>query len=225
MATGQSVRAVDGGHIKGAADVPQVVEIRNFGQLDNGKDYSFALHGAYVTTPPDMQALAAGLWTSLSNAWSTHLALYMSSSTKFNRVEVRDMANHLLPVFIGTGTAVVGTGVEMAMPADVSAVVTANIQARGKGMKGRVFIPGWTVLANNSGFIDDPVISALNAWGAAVIQALTTQGLTACVAQVRRQDYTGLTGALIPARNAGHVVVSSYTCRNNEWDTQRRRGL
>jgi hypothetical protein len=107
----------------------------------------------------------------------------------------------------------------------VAAVLTEQIAARGRGLKGRVFLGGWDVGADaGNGIIAPAAVTAINNYGTAVFSAISAAQLTPCVAQPARQTYLGLTGTTHPARVAASVFVTSYTCRDNKWDTQRRRG-
>ena len=219
-----SQKKVDGGHIKGPANVPSVVEVLCSGALANGKTWRFAVHGFFTTAPPNMQSLASALFTAISGAWGTNLGPRMAAASNFQSVTIRDMTSYLNPQFIGTGTAVPGTGAGNAMPESVAAVLTENIATRGKGMKGRVYLGGWSVDADaGSGQMTAATQTGINAFGTAIFNALTTNNLVPCVAQVARQQYQGITGTVHPQRAAGHVNVTSYTCRDTIWDTQRRR--
>jgi hypothetical protein len=110
------------------------------------------------------------------------------------------------------------------MPENNAIVLTENIAARGRGAKGRVFLGGWAQNADVTvGGISTTVQTALGALGTAWANALTAQSLTPCVAQVARQQYQGVTGTIHAARGATHTNVTSYTCRDLIWDTQRRR--
>lgn len=220
-----SVKKKDGGRIGGAQAVPNVIEIVCQIVLPNAKQSRFTFHGYYPTTPPAMATLGGALFTSLSGAWGTNLGALMVPETKFQNVYVRDMTNITNPVFTGTGTAVSGTGAEPAMPVNVAAVLTENIQARGRGMKGRVYLGGWATVADaGAGVMSGATQTAINNFGTAVFNAIGAQTLQPCVAQVARAQYAGVTGTVHPARGASHVLVSSYTCRDTLWDTQRRRG-
>ena len=221
-----SQRKIDGGHIKGAANVPSVIEIKQVISIADGKPAVNIFHGFYTTVPPNMQTVANGLFTSLSNAWATSLGAHMDTGSVFERVEIRDMTDHTLPVFIGTGTPVSGNDATGTLPGEMAAVLTENIVARGKGLKGRVYLGGWGLTANaGAGLIAPTSVTAINTYGTAVFSAITAQGLTPCVAQVARQQYTGLVGTLHQLRPAGHSNVTTYSCRDNHWDSQRRRGL
>jgi hypothetical protein len=219
-----SVKKKDAGRIPGPANVPSVIEVRMQFALPNSKTIYSTLHGAYVTAPSNMQSLATALFGSLSSAWGSNIGAYMANATSFTNVWVRDMSNFTNPVYQGTGTAVVGTGGAVAMPENNAIVLTENIAARGRGAKGRVFLGGWAQNADVTvGGISTTVQTALNALGTAWANALTGQSLTPCLAQVARQQYQGVTGTVHAARGATHTNVTSYTCRDLIWDTQRRR--
>lgn len=219
-----SVRKKDGGKIPGPANVPGVLEIKFIVQLPNQKMVSGSFNGYTVTPPANLQTLASGFFTSISGAWSSNLALYMATQTVFTRVELRDMTSYLNPVYIGTGAGIPGTSASPAMPVANAIVLTENIAARGKGLKGRVFLGGWATNADaGSGLILGAVQTAINAFGTAVFNAISTQTLVPCVPQPARQQYQGLTGTVHAARGASHVNVTTYTCANLIWDTQRRR--
>lgn len=222
----QSQRAIDGGQIAGPADVPQVVEIKVVYTLADLKTASNFFHGSYTSAAPPLQSVASALFTSLGTAFSSNLGSNMHTLTRMVRVEVRDMASHNNPVFIGTGTAIPGTGVGNAMPHELAAVMTKNVAARGRGAKGRVYLSGWVVGASDTnGSITSAVQTAINAYGTAVMNAINAQGLVPCVAKVARQQYDGLTGTTHPARGPDKVAITSMTCLNLSWDSQRRRGL
>lgn len=220
-----SVRAVDGGKIKGPQSVPNVIEIRVQMQLPNGKLSFWTVHGAYATTPPALPGAAQGLFLAIGNAFTTNLATLMHPTTQLQNVAVRDMTAFTNPVFLSTGAAVVGSGTGAAMPADAAIVLTENVAQRGRGVKGRIYLGGWVVGADaGGGLISQAAHDALNVFGVALANAINAVPLTPAVAQVARQAYIGLTGTQHLQRNANHVTVTSYTCRDLEWDTQRRRG-
>jgi len=220
-----SQKKIDGGKIPGPANVPSVIEIALQFLLPNGKIARNVVHGAYTVAPPNMQTLANALFTSISSAWGTRLGALMSTGTTFQNVQVRDMTSFTNPIYISTGTAQPGTGSATPMPADAAIVLTEQIAARGKGMKGRIYLTGWVVTADGgSGLITVAAQTACNQFGSDLLAAISGQSLVPCVAQVARQQYQGITGTVHPARSANHVTVTSYQCRDLEWDTQRRRG-
>jgi hypothetical protein len=234
MSLPQSTKKHDAGHVPGTWNCPNTVEIRMQLQLPNNKLIFHTIHGAYSTTPASIQSLATALFGSLSSAWSTNLATYMNTGTIFQAVICRDMANTTFPTFIGTGTAVPGTGVGAALPESNAIVMTENLNARGRGAKGRIYLGGWIQTADVTiGGINTAVQTAINAMGTAWISALSAQSLTACVAKAPRYAYMGFTGTSHAQRGTpgsggtpgtgSNITVSSYTCRDLVWDTQRRR--
>lgn len=225
MALAQSQRAVDGGRIPGPFAVPAVIEGQMRFQLPNTKTAHVRFAGHYTTAPANMQTLADALYVSLKGAWSTNLGGLMHTTTAFNGLSVRDMTAITNPVFEAAGPSVAGTGPGIAMPADVSGVLTENVNIRGRGAKGRMYLAGWSIDADGTGgSMTAATQTALNAFGTALFNALTTNQLTPCVAKPARQAYIGLTGTSHLARSAGFATVTSYTCKDLEWDTQRRRG-
>ena len=103
--------------------------------------------------------------------------------------------------------------------------LTEQIAARGKGLKGRLYLAGWTVAADGgTGAITAAAQTAVNQFGSDLLAAISGQSLVPCIAQVARAQYQGITGTVHPARSASHVTVTSFICKDLEWDTQRRRG-
>lgn len=220
-----SHKKTDGGKIPGPANVPGVIEIALAFLLPNSHPSRSVVHGAYTVVPPNMQTLANALFTSISSAWGTRLGALMSTGTSFQNVQVRDMTSFTNPIYISTGTVLPGTGSGTPMPADAAIVLSEQIAARGKGLKGRIYLAGWTVAADGGvGMITAAAQTAVNAFGTDLMSAISGQSLVPCVAQVARQQYQGITGTVHPARGAGHVNVTSYVCKDLEWDSQRRRG-
>jgi hypothetical protein len=221
-----SQKKIDGGKIKGAQPCANTVEIRVVGTASNSKQQSITVHGFFSGASPVSQALADTLWTSISTAWNSNLAPQMVPAATIQAVHIRDMTIPTNPVFIGTGTALAGTGAPPAVAPENAVVLTENVTMRGRGLKGRMYLGGWANTADaGNGVISSAASTAASGFGTALFNAITGAGLTPCVAQVPRQQYQGLTGTVHAARTQGHPPVSNYTLRNNEWDTQRRRGL
>lgn len=221
-----STRKVDGGKIKGAQACPSTIEIQVKQTGSNGKSANFTCHAQYATTPPSLTTLATALWNSISGAWGTNLAPQMHPNSQITAVWVRDMANVNNPIVVGSGAAIVGTGTGNPLPAEVAIVITENIIKRGKGLKGRMYLSGFVDTASGTtGQISAAGMAAAGGFATALFAAITAQSLTPCVAEVARQQYVGLTGTTHLARVAAPVGVTQYVVRNNEFDTQRRRGI
>lgn len=224
MTMPHSQKRIDGGKIPGPATVPSVIEVKVQTQLPNNKLSYWVAHGHFTTPPSNMSTLAGALFTNIGSAWNTQLAAFMATTTIYQSVWIRDMSNPLNPVFQGTGTAIPGTSASPAMPVNAAIVMTEQINARGRGAKGRIFLGGWATNADaGQGLIAGTLQTAINNFGTSLASALNGQGLTPCVAQVHRQAYVGITGTTHNDRPAGFVAVNNYTCQNLIWDTQRRR--
>lgn len=226
MTIPSSQRAVDGGRIRGAQDVPLCLELVFRQSLPNSKIAHMKLHARYVSSPPAMQTVTNALYTAIASAWTSNLGPLMSSASHLLDLSMRDMASHTNPVFISTGAQTSGTGPGGNMPAQDAIVLSEHVGARGKGLSGRSYWSGWTTDADaGAGQISAATQAAMNAFGTAIFNAITSNALTPCVAQVERANYISLTGANIPHRAAGPINVTSYTCRDLFWDTQRRRDV
>jgi len=205
--------------------VPNVIEVAIKQTGANGKSANFTCHGAYSAAPPSLASLASTLWTAISGAWNTDLAPLMAPTAMLTAVWLRDMTNVNNPIVVGTGTNIPGTGTIPALPPDNAVVLTEIVNARGRGLKGRMYLSGFVVAADGgSGTITAAAETAINNFGLALFNALNTNSLIPCVAQVHRQQYQGLTGTIHPDRPASHVTVSQYVVQDTRWDTQRRRG-
>lgn len=191
----------------------------------NAKSANFACYGSYTTAPASMTSLASALWTSISSAWSSDLGALMAPSASINSVQIRDMTAVTNPVFIGTTASIAGTGTLPALPPENCIVITENINQRGKGLKGRMYVSGFVVAADSgNGVISAAANTGMTNFANALFSTLNTNSLTPCIAQVARQQYIGYTGTTHAARPMGHPSVNNYTIESTRWDSQRRRG-
>jgi hypothetical protein len=110
------------------------------------------------------------------------------------------------------------------MPVNVALVLTENLNVRGRGAKGRAYLAGWATNADAGGGVAAAAVgTAMNAFGTAVFNAITSAGFTPAVAKPARAAYTGYTGTPHLARAASYATVTTYVARDNIWDSQRRR--
>ena len=232
MSLAQSTKKHDAGKIPGPWNCPQTVEIRVQLTLPNGKLTFFALHGAFTGTAPNIATIATALTTAFSSAWVTNMAPLCPPQTLFNFVSCRDMTSFANPVFAGAPTNAPGSSASVALPVSVAAVITEEINARGRGMKGRFYLGGFATNADGGGGqIASGALAAtpIQSFATALFNAIQGQSLTPAVAQPPRNAYLGVTGTAHPQRgstnpNTGtHVAVNSYTLQDLRWDTQRRR--
>jgi hypothetical protein len=171
-------------------------------------------------------AAASAMFTQIATHLTNRFANTMNGQAKFAAVTVRDMSNKTNAEFRSTQTAITPGVGATGLPQDMAIVLTAEVVERGRGAKGRLYLPGWATSAlGPNGTIQDTVVAAVTAFGGDLLLELNAVALGAAVPKYHRQEYTGLTGALHAERTAHMADVLAYTCQNNEWDTQRRRGF
>jgi hypothetical protein len=229
MAIAQSTRKHDAGRVPGPFQIPSVIEIVLGTQLTTTKMMFSKLHGSYTTAPANMLTLANALMSAFSSAWTTNLAPLMATTTIFQWVTVRDMSSSANLATQSTGASVAGTSASIAMPLGAAVVMTEDVNIRGRGSKGRIYLGGWATNADAAGGqITAATQTAVDNFGTAVLNALNTNSLTPALAQPPRANYMGVTGTVHPARgeapNGTHATVTAYVCSNLRWDSQRRLG-
>jgi len=218
-----SHRKLDAGRIPGIAAIPDVCEIKLMFQFNTVPQFS-KIHGSGASALTMSVALADQIFDALAAPWTTNIAGLVSTNYRFLGVSIRDMSLATNPEFFSTHASHDGVGAVAELPRDVASVLTENIAARGRGLKGRIYLSGWTVAADDAnGQMATATRTALNALGTAWMGALPPLGLTPCVAKPARQEYIGVTGAHHEKRDAGHSPVTGYIVTDLKWDTQRRR--
>lgn len=224
----QSTRKVDGGRIPGpaAGQVTNCIQWKMFFLLANQKTAHCSFYGKSQGSFVSSAAAANAMFTAISGHLASRFGTWMNNQCKFEAISVRDMSLSTNPEFRSSQTATTPGNSAGALPQDVCIVLTAQCVERGRGSKGRLYLPGWNNTATTTlGAIDPTLVSAVTAFGGDLVAELNAVALGACIPKVQRQEYTGLSGALHPARSAHIADVTGYVCQNNEFDTQRRRGL
>ena len=217
----------DPGHIGGPVVIPNHVQIHILWSLAGGKTARNVLYGraAGVPSPTPTQAEAIRSALTSGAAW-TALAAQLSTATSLTAVNLRSVHTANQPFVPSTGSATPGTAAGIALPNEVAVCVTLRTAGVGQANRGRVYLPGFavsTVVVDNS--FSGAVITAAQTWVQGFTSIFAGQGYTWVIGQPARQSYTGSTGTLHPARSATSIPVSSAICRDNHFDSQRRRGL
>lgn len=218
----------DPGAAPGPKLVPNCAIIGFAWTLEDGKIAHNILYGRYTGAFAGTQAQATAIMTALTTGGTwTALAAFLSTTTAFANVYIRDMNTPDNPIIYGTGSAVPGTSVSSALPNEVAAVITLLTAKAGQQNRGRMYVPGFATNALATGNVIAPaVLTALNNWAAVIPSAFTAQGYTHVLGQPHRVAYTSpATGRVFPERLATSTPVTSRTAKDNHWDTQRRRGL
>jgi len=215
----------DLGRIPGPIIVPNCVQMRLEWTLPSTKLVYNVMHGRVAGGFTATSAIAEAIRTALAAAaavttWRTHVSALVSLS----HVDLRDMRTANMPIVQSTGAALAGTGAGGAIPPGEAFCVTLRTAFTGRSNRGRVYLPGLDFSALAAGGVaSGATVTDAAAFVTAVQTAMTASGLTMCIMQPARQQYTGSTGALHAARNAGTVDVTSIISRNTIIDHQRRR--
>lgn len=220
----------DQGHIPGPVFIPGVSAVRLFWLLKNGKTAFNVLHGSWTSAPANTQAYVDEVFSDIKGALSgSGLLGALDVETRLQKVGVRNMSADSP----GVGFAeVISSGVEMpgtasggsSLPPQIALVVSLRTEFSGQANRGRCYLPGFNTGAQDTtGKVQSTVADNAVDFLEGVQSALSSNGLTLCIAQPARKAYTGRTGTEHLARDAGHVPVTNIVVLNNVWDTQRLR--
>jgi hypothetical protein len=225
MALPVSTRRTDAGRIAGAAAIPGCIEVVLQFLLANGRTGHVILHGRNLGSFIPAVPTANSLFTALSGHWSTaYGTTYAPIACAFSGLTVRDMSLTTNPIFQSTAAAVNGGSASLAMADEIALVLTAGTTARGRGRKGRMYLPCWATNADAAGGLAQGALTALlNTFGNNILADFAGAGMASTIANPARQAYMGVTGASHLARPAGTNDVTSWTLRDLRWDSQRRR--
>lgn len=217
----------DPGLIPGPVVVPSTAQIRLKWTLLNGKTAVNVMYGRYTGAFAGTVAQATAIHTGLSTgAQWTGLAALLCNLTGFAGVDIRDVNTTGNPLIASTSASAPGTGGGSSLPSEVSVCLTERTAKAGVQNRGRMYISGWATTNLAAGdVIAAASMTAINNWAATIQSTFSAQGYTLVIGQPARAQYTGSTGTVHPARVATSTPVTTITCRDNHWDSQRRRGL
>jgi hypothetical protein len=219
----------DLGHIAGPKIIPNCAMVRINWNLTDGKVGHNVMYASWSGTPSLSATLAESLRAAFvaGTPWST-LAAFFGTTTSLASVTLLDVRSNNATEINSTGAATPGVSGGTLMPDEVAAVITLRTAGRGPSGRGRIYVPGWASNAQGSGGVmGAAVVAALTNWAVTNVKAAIDSQLgPLSLGLPARAAYTSpVTGRVFPARPAGTVVVTSVVCRNNTWDSQRRRGL
>jgi len=217
----------DPGNIGGPVVIPNCMQVVLNWTLASGKVGHNVMYGRAAGIPAPTPAMAQALFAAMTTgaAWTT-VASQLAPTTALAGVSLRSVHEGEGAIVSSTGAAVPGVNPGIALPNEMALCVTLRTAKAGPSNRGRVYIPGYaegTTVAGN--MVAASVVSGAGTWVNGFISIFAGQGLTMVIGQKARQAYTGATGTPHPARAAGSEVVTSAVCRDNHWDSQRRRGL
>ena len=217
----------DPGHIPGPIQIPQAMHVVLVWELDDGKTAHNILSARYPGVYPGTVAMANTLLAAFGAALtSSTLEIFLNPATNLHLVMLRDLGVLNAAFVESASTAHRGTAAGIALPDENAVTVTLRTARAGPGHRGRFYIPGLNSAAvGGSNTIDPGCVTAASAFGEAVRSAINAQGIFQVLALPHRIGYTGSTGRVHPERLATTEDVTLAECRDNHWDTQRRRGL
>jgi hypothetical protein len=184
------------------------------------------------------QALANTVGAAIKTAFQSNLATHCNTNTDLVRVGVRDLRAPAQAEYLDAGAATPGTSVGEPLPPQIALNVTLRTAQAGKSYRGRVYLGGFTETDNELAGSATPALStAAVAFIQAVSGALTSSQLTLAVAGHERERYVDnrtifhsdgtTTVKEIGKGSAGAAHIAPVTLvqsRQNNWETQRRRG-
>lgn len=215
----------DPGRIPGKVVIPNTVQVRMIWSLPNTKTVYNVLHGRTAGAPSVTQALAQAIYAALiADAATTNWRAQIHSSVSLAGIDLRSLHVVDQPTLQSTGGATAGTGAGGAIPPGDAFVVTLRTAQVGQHARGRVYLPGLDFSALAAGGVAAAnTVTRAPLFVAALQTAMSGQGITMCLANPARQQYTGSTGTVHAARSATTVDVTAIVARNNIIDHQRKR--
>jgi len=218
----------DQGHIKGKVVIPNCCQVRLDWRLEDAK---LAHNVMYMSVPAGFVptvTVANSIFGVLTTAYNTSLLQTFHPATTFmHAISLRDMRVIDQPYITSTSSESFGTSPSPSLPDEVAVALTFRTNIVGPGGRGRVYIPGYATNALGAGnVVAAAAVTATNAFGQNFQSACQAGGGTFSLGLPARAEYTSSkTGTLHPARAARTEPITTVLCRDNHWDSQRRRGL
>lgn len=182
--------------------------------------YGFSGSLAAPITPASVATLQAAIRSAFSTSGYQALC---GNPWQFSHIEVLDLNQANNAAVVGTDAALAGTDPGNMLPTEVAACVTLRTDRAGALYRGRSYLAGWTVTANDgSGAMAPTVEPAARLFVEGVQDALTASGWELGVISLA---YPLDPDNGKPAKPISIEPVTNITVRDVFWDTQRRRGL
>jgi len=168
--------------------------------------------------------LAQALFTAFGTAiTSSGLGALLHTSVGLTQVSIRDISGPNRAEFVGTGTAVNGTGAGDLLPLSNAAVVTIRTAAAGKSYRGRVYFSGFTEAQNDTtGRALAAVNTAIFTFMGSVHATLSGHSMITAVLSAPREAHT-IPEKVILGKSGFSTPAASFVTRNTKWESQRRR--
>lgn len=213
----------------GNLPVPQGVEVKLVWGRAGVPTALNILHFSHTIGQTHSQTRADSIDTIYKTALAASgLGGKIASGVSLMRVESRHMDQNSDPWYIGAGAPVLGTSTDHILPMANAFVVTLRTGLRGRSYNGRVYLWGWTELANDAnGQID--AASAEQARQFLLTSAANMSSTLQLTAGVLTRWTTppGSPPNTPPTERVPPIItpISSYQTADLRWDTQRRRAI
>lgn len=167
---------------------------------------------------------ANALFDSVKALWAANIAALVPSSTVLSKVQLRDVRSEGLALVDSNTSSVPGTATPgETLPKQIAAVITLRTNRAGRKYRGRFYLGGFAETANDStNHMTAACKAALDAFAAGFISAYNVGG-TALGVMHRPTSFDEVTGLPIAPGLGFTTPVTLVVCRDNVWDTQRRR--
>lgn len=182
-----------------------------------GTDWAVNQLHALIPSADSVDAALAAAWASDIEAAhvASGLAALQPTSVSLSRVDVRDLREPALPAYSAPMSSA-GTSEAELLPRGTALVVTKRTNRAGPSFRGRIYIPGFSEEANETG---GRATSAATAAAVAFVEALqdaaSARGHTLAVASLVKQ------GVFDPSANP----ITQLEVRDNIWDGIRGRAF
>jgi hypothetical protein len=211
----------------GNLPVPNGLEVKLTWSF-NGQPFALnILHALNQGSTTITQAITNALDVAIKNAvTSTGHGGQLNTGVALASVELRSMNANSDPWFIGTAAPVAGTSAENPLPAATALVITLRTGLRGRSYNGRLYLFGFSELANDAAG-GATALAAAN--GAAFVNAISTAlqapGLGAQMSVLSR--FTTPPGTQVAVERNPPILtpVTAAIAKDQRWDVQRRRAI
>lgn len=182
-----------------------------------GTDWAVNQLHALIPSADSVDAALAAAWASDIEAAhvASGLAALQPTAVSLSRVDVRDLREPALPAYSAPMTSA-GTSEAELLPRGTALVVTKRTNRAGPSYRGRIYIPGFSEEANETG---GRATSAASAAALAFVEGLqdaaTARGHTLAVASLYKA------GSFDPSANP----ITQLEVRDNIWDGIRGRAF
>jgi hypothetical protein len=178
-----------------------------------GTDWAINVLGATGLGPTSVnQALANTIGAAIKGYFtSSNYVAACGTGVSLSKIGVRSIGAASQPEFLDSGLAVPGTAAGNLLPPQIAICVTLSTALAGKEYRGRVYLGGPTVAANDA---NGQMMGSTQTAAVAFIEAIRAG-----------QFGAALTMAILSRKLSVPTPVTLVRSRNLIWETQRRRAI